>query len=219
MSYTKKITKSILAEYKEKKLLYAEFVDAMQNVLSNLLQVNGFKHQITCRVKDEVKLEEKIRRKLNQGKKYETLGDVEDVAGVRVLFYVESDVEKFAEDLFGSFADGALRREDKNRENGYKSVHIIAKFEEQRLNLPEYFRFKDLKCEIQLATILHHAWSEVEHELIYKDEKQLKADDRKMFFGIQNRLYSIMANYLDKASGEIENIYKKVARSKKKNGS
>jgi ppGpp synthetase/RelA/SpoT-type nucleotidyltranferase len=121
-------------------------------------------------------------------------------------------------DLYDSFAEGALRREDKQRENGYKSVHIIAKFGEKRANLPEYQIYKDLKCEIQLATILHHAWSEVEHELIYKDEKQIKEEDKRMFFGIQNRLYSIMANYLDKASGEIEGIYRKIAKNKKKNG-
>jgi hypothetical protein len=35
--------------------------------------------------------------------------------------------------------------------------------------LPEYARFAGLHCEIQVQTILNHAWSETSHDIIYKD--------------------------------------------------
>jgi hypothetical protein len=59
MSTAKKITKSILWEYKEKKTLYIEFAAAMENILSHLLKDKGYKHQISVRIKDESRLEEK----------------------------------------------------------------------------------------------------------------------------------------------------------------
>jgi ppGpp synthetase/RelA/SpoT-type nucleotidyltranferase len=36
-----------------------------------------------------------------------------------------------------------------------------------RLDLPEYRSLREIKCEIQVRTVLQDAWAEVEHFLAY----------------------------------------------------
>ena len=51
-----------------------------------------------------------------------------------------------------------------------------------RLGLAEYRRFKGFKVEIQIRTVIQHAWAEIEHDLGYKRELAIpKAVKRKFF--------------------------------------
>ena len=52
-----------------------------------------------------------------------------------------------------------------DREFGYLSLHRIAMVSPQRGKLIEYLRFKDEPFEIQIRSILQHAWAEIEHDL------------------------------------------------------
>jgi putative GTP pyrophosphokinase len=54
--------------------------------------------------------------------------------------------------------------------SGYKARHFIVSFNEDRLRLFEYRQFKALRFEIQLCTILEHAWNEIEHDRGYKGD-------------------------------------------------
>ena len=47
-----------------------------------------------------------------------------------------------------------------NKETRYRAVHYTVRLREDRIRLPEYARFAGLRCEIQVQTILNHAWSE-----------------------------------------------------------
>ena len=51
---------------------------------------------------------------------------------------------------------------------GYKSVHIVEKLGKQRADLVEYKGIYDLKFEIQIRTVLQHAWAELTHDRSYK---------------------------------------------------
>ncbi|VDN46192.1 protein of unknown function [Petrocella atlantisensis] len=46
---------------------------------------------------------------------------------------------------------------------GYLSVHYIAELKDDAI-IPEHKKLKKLKFEIQVRTLLQHAWSEVEHD-------------------------------------------------------
>jgi ppGpp synthetase/RelA/SpoT-type nucleotidyltranferase len=50
----------------------------------------------------------------------------------------------------------------------YKARHLIVGFNEGRLRLFEYRQFRGLRFEIQLCSILEHAWNEIEHDRGYK---------------------------------------------------
>jgi ppGpp synthetase/RelA/SpoT-type nucleotidyltranferase len=63
--------------------------------------------------------------------------------------------------------------EDKSRNLGtnrigYRTIHLVVSLSNTRTILPEYSEFDDLKFEIQLRTILEHAWAEIEHDRNYK---------------------------------------------------
>jgi putative GTP pyrophosphokinase len=52
----------------------------------------------------------------------------------------------------------------------YKARHLIVGFNEGRLRLFEYRQFRGLRFEIQLCSILEHAWNEIEHDRGYKGD-------------------------------------------------
>jgi len=54
--------------------------------------------------------------------------------------------------------------------------------------LKEYKRYKDLKVEIQIRSILQHAWAEIEHDLGYKGEVSIPDKYKRAF----NRLSALL---------------------------
>ncbi len=75
--------------------MYNEFACAFRSVLENMLKKEGYKYHLYSRLKDEKSLEEKIERKELKGKIYKKLKDIQDVVGIRVIFYTENDRKRF----------------------------------------------------------------------------------------------------------------------------
>ncbi|MGG9078594.1 hypothetical protein ACQ9A0_27000, partial [Escherichia coli] len=48
------------------------------------------------------------------------------------------------------------------------SDNYVIRLKQNRADLPEYARFADLRCEVQVQTILNHAWAQMAHDTIYK---------------------------------------------------
>ena len=108
----------------------------------------------------------------NKPKYSEPLGQITDLAGARVITFlldavdqVNEIIEKEFEIVEKSTRSGLMEEGEKL---GYQSVHFLVKFSDARCDLPEYARFKDLVTEIQVRTILQHAWAEIEHDIQYK---------------------------------------------------
>lgn len=114
----------------------------------------------------------------------EIYDDVPDLAGVRVALYFPSDraaVRRLIEDNFqltqapktfptptGELSPEAIKRRQYKRFPGYSAEHYRARLRDTLLSGDER-RYADGRCEIQVASVLMHAWSEVEHDLEYKD--------------------------------------------------
>lgn len=73
--------------------------------------------------------------------------------------------------------------------------------------MPEYSAFKNLKCEIQLTTAMWHAWSEPEHDLIYKNEEKLKEINNRAYNSMRAALKELKVKYIDKAVFKFNAIY------------
>jgi ppGpp synthetase/RelA/SpoT-type nucleotidyltranferase len=201
--------KKILAEYRNKKPLYEEFRLAVHKLLDALLKENNYKYQIVSRTKTPERLREKLLRKNKDGIRYKSLNEIEDLSGVRVLFYSEADKERFVKELKREM-DGITQIQDKKQTSGYEATHIIMTFGEKRLQLPEYKHFYDLKSEVQITSILRHTWAEIEHDFIYKDITGLKKRDPEKFLIIEHKLEEILEKHIKKASVEFEEIIKLV---------
>jgi len=202
--------KKILDDFREKRALYEEFCLAMHKLLDSMLVTDGCKYQIFYRIKEFDNLEEKIIRKEAEGVFYDKLEDLEDLAGLRILFYIEADKNKFEKKLLEELSDEVGVTHHKKM-SGYESTHVIAKFGEKRIMLSEYAKFDGLKCEIQLTSILHHAWAEIEHDIIYKDTLGIKSDKQQRIY-IKKAMQKILTKYLIKASTELNNLIKKIKK-------
>lgn len=169
-----KFSKKIIADYINKKDIYKEFSRIVHDLMFHTVKSleNGVEmkcQHISSREKSLEKLKEKIDRKAKkEGKIYKNLEDVEDLAGVRVVFYLESDKDKFISYLIDEFNISYSNIDQKNKKNGYRATHIIFELDEKRKKLSEYSKYAELKCEIQVTSSLFHVWSEIEHDTIYK---------------------------------------------------
>ena len=78
-------------------------------------------------------------------------------------------------------------------------------FNKTRSALAEYAKFKGLRCEIQIQTILIHAWAETSHDITYKRFVG-KGFGQRAMASIEARLNKIMDEYLLPAGHEFRKV-------------
>lgn len=134
-----------------------------------------------------VKSAESFVKKAKKKKYADPIKECTDVLGVRVITYIESDVNKVSEILRSSFLVDQANSLDKSAllevdRIGYRSVHFIASLGDVRSALPEFARFKATPFEVQIRTVLQHAWAEIEHDRNYKLPTALPPElERRLF--------------------------------------
>ncbi|MFA5022747.1 MAG: hypothetical protein WC385_01445 [Candidatus Paceibacterota bacterium] len=199
----------IILEYKNQKPLHEAFSLVMKKLIEALLSQGKYKYQLSVRVKDIEKLEEKIERKHNLGARYKRLSDIEDLVGIRIIFYTEADKEAFLKDLKNEIM-GNIRIEEIERDSGYMATHAIVSLGRRRLKLVEYEPFKGLKCEIQITSAIYHAWAELEHDLIYKDINGLEKLYPDKYKLAKEKLREILNKYIKRAVAEFEEVMREI---------
>lgn len=178
------LIQKILREYDEKHSLYTAFTVKQEHLVSEILEEHALSpHSITSRVKKRQSLQDKLKR---PDANYSLLGDVSDVSGVRVTTYFSDEVDEVASWLDEEFDVVKDQSVDKRKildpdRFGYLSLHYVVKLSTQRLKLTEYRRFPQLICEIQIRSILQHAWAEIEHDLGYKSRIAVPRPLRRRF--------------------------------------
>lgn len=116
---------------------------------------------------------------------------VVDIAGVRIVckYYSELDfIEKCIDEKFNVIQKEKKITALKINEFGYLSDHYIVKLRKEKTKETEK-DLLDLKCEIQVRTILMHSWATVSHDLDYKQEESLPEDLKKEMYAISGLLY------------------------------
>ncbi len=202
-------TDDYLNEYKPLKELYRDFSYTTKFILENLLRKNSFKYQaITYREKDEKTLKDK----LETIKKIKSVKDIDDLAGCRIIFYLDNDVQRIIQYLQNEFI--VVKQNLKYSDDSYNALHLIVKLNKDRLKLSEYKRFSGLKCEIQLTTVLYHSWSELAHDVIYKPDKSLSEFDKRAFHSIKGRFSDVMKNHIKQAQYSFDFIFKEIEKIK-----
>jgi putative GTP pyrophosphokinase len=175
---------TILAEYDATQAVYDDFARECDSLIKRLLAVKGYRvHSVTSRLKERSKVEEKLKR---EGKEYQKLSDMTDVAGVRVITHFDDEVDRIGTLVEAEFGIDREKSVDKRQlleadRFGYLSLHYVCGLSDHRLKLAENSRYAGLPCEIQIRTILQHAWAEIEHDLGYKPGSTVPKPIRRRF--------------------------------------
>ncbi len=157
--------------YKEVSRVCAEQCEAV-------LERDGIRSIVTYRAKRPDRLRAKIEQR-NAKLPYDSLEAIEkdlvDLAGVRIALYFPGDreeVRKLIASQFiileppGEFPSESTPKYEK-RFSGYWATHYHVCMREEALSA-KWKSCALARIEIQVASVLMHAWAEVEHELAYK---------------------------------------------------
>lgn len=171
-------TSAILDEFEHKQKSFARFEAQTRHLLDDMIQSSGISiHSLQARTKTRDSLRAKCER---QDKNYQHLADITDVVGFRIITYFDDDVDKVASRLGETFTVDAVRSVDKRvlkpREFGYTALHYVCRYGPGREELPENRNFGGIHWEVQICSILQHAWNEIEHDIGYKAQSKVSTE-------------------------------------------
>lgn len=198
-------------EYLAQRPLYKKLGQKVSLIVEEILEQKEVNfHAVSFRAKTV----DSFSKKIEKPKYDDPLNQLTDLTGVRIIAYVENDVKEIStiiENLFDIDSDNSI---DKSKELGidrvgYKSVHYICSLRSDRLCLPEFERFSALKFEIQIRTILQHAWAEIEHDKNYKFAGVLPEHLQRQFKLLAAQL-ELTDQGFNKLSADIDNYSKEV---------
>ncbi len=184
-------------EYRELRQLYEKFSEAVKKILGEALKNKKINvHSINSRAKDVGSYHKKAIKpsdvEPNEPKYKNPIKEITDKAGVRVITYFPKTISEVQDIISQEFE--ILELDDKSKsliseeKFGYHSIQYIIKFKSDRVSLPEYQKFKELEAEIQVRTILQHAWAEIEHDIQYKSSETIPKNLRRRFLSLAGLL-------------------------------
>ena len=151
---------AILQEYRDALPQCKAVAKEVYNTLKSTFEQAGL---LVAAIEYRVKTENSLAGKLElKGGKYKSLADITDIIGLRVITFYTDDVDKVASAVERLFVVDWDNSVDKRKIHeidsfGYLSLHYICSKE----GFP--YRF-----EIQMRTVLQHAWANMNHDTGYK---------------------------------------------------
>lgn len=186
--------------YAKNRILYQALARKVESTVREILDLNKINyHNISSRAKKI----ESYRKKASKEKYKEPRSEIMDMAGIRIITYTDSDARKVSEivkEAFEIYPEFSVNKSEELGVDkvGYRGIHYVASLGEDRLKLPENVPFKGCVFEIQIRSILQHAWAEFEHDRNYKFSGVLPTDIR--------RRLSLVSGTLESADMEFNEI-------------
>ena len=155
------------ATYNKNRRAYDAALRGFSGRVRTLLAKEGLNPIITHRVKEFDSYLTKVARLRKSLARGPIL--VRDFFGVRVVCPFLDETERVQELLVKHFQVTEIERKGADRplaEFGYESVHVLVRLPRGAIStIPPHIK---RLCEVQVCTILQHAWAQIEHELVYK---------------------------------------------------
>lgn len=100
--------------------------------------------------------------------------EITDAVGLRVIVPLSTDVMPVKALLHERYVveEEAERGADTLVDvPGYQSLHLLIRLSEADKRDPEFRDMQDMTAEVQVRTILQHAWASLQHDLMYKTDR------------------------------------------------
>lgn len=178
--------RQLTEEFKQDISLFVDCKVKIESLLEELLIHGNINfHKVESRIKSPQKVDVNMHKKF---KKNSTIYQITDLVTFKIVTYFEDEVNKVASIVKNEFTLDSTNSIDKRKietdKFGYKSLHFVVNLNDDRKNLTEYKRFKNIKFEIQIRSILQHTCAEIEHDLGYKADVKTLSNFRSYFYRI-----------------------------------
>jgi len=162
---------------------FIQYAGTLQDILNHAVKSICPLAIVQARPKAVSSFAEKIKR--NRAQYTDAVKDMTDLCGARVITQTAEQVQavcRFIERNFQVHWEDSQDVSTRLRpsEFGYRSVHYIVELQEgafptkeMSLKIPK--DLYGLKAEIQVRTLLEHAWADFAHDTIYKSEFKVPA--------------------------------------------
>ncbi len=152
---------------------YTKLERKLKDILSDFMDEVGVR---TLPIEGRIKSFESFWRKAERKKYKDPLTQIEDICALRIIYVYENDFARIHDKIEQEFKllEYGKRPNYKPIENiGYRSDHYILQLPKTWCHAPDYRDLDNLKFELQVRTILMHAWASINHELAYKSQDQI----------------------------------------------
>ncbi|MDC7862919.1 RelA/SpoT domain-containing protein [Pantoea ananatis] len=190
------VINEFMERYNKEFDFYTNLSIKTESELTSLLNEAGVRCIVSSRTKAPKRLLEKLESRKEE-KKYDTIErvfeDIVDLSGVRIALYFPGD-DKIVEDIIRNNFTVSESKEfpgdsKESNNNGYKKIFSGYKAKHYRAMLKGDSRYSNKHTvEIQVASVLMHAWSEVEHDLVYKPLQGTLSSEKLMILDEINGL-------------------------------
>ncbi|MDR2939164.1 MAG: GTP pyrophosphokinase family protein [Clostridiales bacterium] len=135
-------------------------------------------HHLECRIKGVRSIYEKLRKRNAQPTIESVKGNVQDIAGIRVICNFIDDIYAIEKLLLKQADVELIKRKDyiaNPKESGYRSLHLV-------VSIPVFLSDKEeyVPVEIQMRTIAMDYWASLEHMLRYKSNSDMSGYSVKL---------------------------------------
>ena len=162
---------SIIEQYRQLKPVFEKMAENLPERLRRIFDEAGI---IVASLEHRVKTESSLAGKLElKGDKYDSIFDITDIVGLRVITFYIDDVDKVATVIDRLFEIDWENSVDKRKVHeidsfGYLSLHYICRIPESLYFDKDHPELNKIRFEVQMRTILQHAWANMNHDTGYK---------------------------------------------------
>lgn len=162
--------RTILEDYRKERETYLQLGEIVRPMLGEFCADAGVTpFGIEHRIKTEKSLAGRLER---YSGRYTTLADIHDILGLRVICLFSDEIDKIGRLVEDRFVIDRTQSYDRRTQIqadtfGYLSLHYTC-------SLPHGVGYPEALCgipfEIQIRSLLQHAWAVIEHDLGYKTD-------------------------------------------------
>ncbi|MBN1118583.1 MAG: hypothetical protein JXA77_15335 [Bacteroidales bacterium] len=145
---------------------------------------------------------------------------ISDLIGVRAICFYTEDIQYIRRELRKFFdekeiTDKSGKLEKTEDKFGYRSLHLQLSLKNRLKTYPEAAKFKNIRFELQIRTVIQDAWSVLDHKIKYKKSIPQKLKRR---INRLSALFEIADDEFLSVKAEIEKEEKKIDNRIKKGG-